>query len=853
MSSISVVVAVYNAQPWLARFAASLQAQTFKDFEVLMVDDASSDDSVGVIGAIASADPRFKLVALPENRGAGAARNIGIRQAVGDTLCFADPDDLLPARSLEARYAAYKTHKTIVRGCHDEIFADGTVIHHEKRPAGVPEVCQPLEESWRVGVGPFCSAHWTWLMPTGLLRRNGIGHGEGMRTAEDILLLARLFFHVKRLAWINDVVYYWVKRENSLSTTAYTAEHYADYFRCCDEFYTQAKKHGKIRLADRFFDDYLTVYPAHLLKQVGDGKSGEEDVREVIKHMARVAESHGAIPRCLEDIKRNPLRNVGLQRLMRILGGKNPSAIWRLAESQDFLARLSREAEYAAVRARGWSQEVLVDKFDRDQGLLRARYLFCGQPPQETVFWGDAAVKPAYAKNRKVHDGDGFTVSERILWLPLPPDDDIRLGLAVAGQKTSIDHLGRDIRAAFAPTPLSDAGFPPQARALRRLAASAAIQAKFKGAWMFIDKDTEADDNAEHLYRWVLRHHPEINAWFVLAEDSHDWARLAAEGFRLVPHGGLEHGALFLTCDKLISSQMDRYIFAPLEEQHYRDFPRPKFVCLPHGVTKDDVSQWFNSIPFDLFITATRPETASLIEDGTPYVMTAKEVRLGGFPRYDKWLEPGGQPDNVLFVMPTWRADLVGAWDGKGQRRERNPRFGQSLYATMWREFFVDPRIEGLLAAHGWRAVFFAHPGFEDYLDAFAFPAYVEARSKRHGSIVEVMRTSKAMVTDFSSVAFDMAYMRRPILYYQYEPKAAFTRSQRWVSGYIDYETMGFGPVCRTMDEVAAALEQAVLADGVMPEPYASRAEATFAFHDAQCCRRAYEFIVADGQPYAGR
>ena len=64
---------------------------------------------------------------------------------------------------------------------------------------------------------------------------------------------------------------------------------------------------------------------------------------------------------------------------------------------------------------------------------------------------------------------------------------------------------------------------------------------------------------------------------------------------------------------------------------------------------------------------------------------------------------------------------------------------------------------------------------------------------------------------------------------------------------------MGFGPVCRTMDEVAAALEQAVLADGVMPEPYASRAEATFAFHDAQCCRRAYEFIVADGQPYAGR
>ena len=849
MSSISVVVAVYNAQAWLARFAASMQAQTFKDFEVLLVDDASTDDSVGVIGAIASADARFKLVALPENRGAGAARNLGIRQAVGETLCFADPDDVLPPQSLEARYAAYKKHKAIVRGCHDEFLDDGTLLRHESRPAGVPELCLPQEESARIGLAPFLSAHWTWLFPTGLLRRNGVAYGENMRTAEDIVLLARLFFHVKRLAWINDVVYCWIKRKDSLSTTRYTAGHYADYFACCDEFYVQAQKHGKPRLADKFFDDYLTVYPAHLLGQIGEGKSGEDDAREVVRQMTQVAETHGVFARCLEDVKRAPLRNLGLQRLLRILGSKSPSAVQRLAESQHVVSRLSREAEYAEVRRKGWSEALVVDKFDRGQGLLRARYLFCGRPPQEAARWDDAPVAPAYVKNRQVDDGAGLAVFERLLWLPVPPDDARRLTLTVAGRRTALDHTGGEIRAAFAPVPQNDAAFPPQARALRRLAASPAIQAKFKGAWMFIDKDTEADDNAEHLYRHVRREHPEINAWFVLRQDSGDWPRLAAEGFRLVPHGGLEHGALFLLCDKLISSQMDRYIFAPLDEEHFRDFPKPRFICLPHGVTKDDVSQWFNSIPFDLLVTATRPETASLVADGTPYLLTAKEVRLGGFPRYDKWREPVA-PENILFVMPTWRADLVGAWDGKGQRRERNPGFGRSLFARMWREFFADPGLQGLLDAFGYRAVFFAHPGFEDYLPDFGFPDYVEARSKRHGSIIEVMQKSKVMVTDFSSVAFDMAYMRRPVVYYQYEPKAAFTRSQRWVSGYIDYETMGFGPVCRTMDAVTAALRDAFAADGVMAEPYAARAQATFAFHDADCCRRAYDFIVQDGEPF---
>ena len=62
---------------------------------------------------------------------------------------------------------------------------------------------------------------------------------------------------------------------------------------------------------------------------------------------------------------------------------------------------------------------------------------------------------------------------------------------------------------------------------LRARAKSDSVCARYRRAWTFLDRDTEAHDNAEHLYRWVLRHCPEINAWFVLRRESTDWDRLA--------------------------------------------------------------------------------------------------------------------------------------------------------------------------------------------------------------------------------------------------------------------------------------------------------------------------------------
>lgn len=839
--AVSVIVPVYNAQPYLQRFVSSLLAQTLKNFEVLCIDDASTDGTLTLLRDMAARDARIRILSMPENRGAGAARNAGIAAACGETVCFADPDDFLPPASLEVRYAAYKKHNAVVRACHAEITEDGSLVRQETPPEGMTEPFNPTEAAARSGINSFLCAHWTWLIPAAMLKRFPVFNEENTRTAEDIMFLARLFFHITRLVWIPDTVYHWIKRSGSLSHTVYTPQHYADYFRCCHVFYEQAEQRH-LALADSFCNDYAATYLTHLYRQFCEGKSSEEDVRLAVQSAAKLCSRHRVFERLRAKEGKIPLHYLGLYLLWQTLNDGAPSAALRLGSGCAALGQRQRELFFVRICQQGWDKNIKFDKLDKEQGLLRARWLFCDHAPEERFALEGKPIAPAFAKNRFVSRINNSTIYERILWLPIAADSAGTFTLTVGEIDGGLNHTGADIYAAFAPTAPDARTVPANMRVLRDAARTKATRELFKDAWIFIDKDTEADDNAEHLYRYVMQNHPEVNAWFVLNENSHDWPRLEAEGFKLAAHGSHMHTLLYLNAKNLVSSQMDTYIFNCVDEAFFSDFSKPKFICLPHGVTKDDVSDWFNSIPFDLFIAATPMEAASITNDGTPYVMGEKEVRLGGLPRYDKWLEPVEQ-ENLIFVMPTWRADLVGTWDGKGQKRAINPNFYTSSYVKTWQNFFEAPGLQSLLRQFDFRVIFFAHPCVEPYLHGLPFPSFVEKRSKQQGSIIPIMQRSKVMITDFSSVAFDMAYMQRPVLYYQQESKDEFTMHQRWKSGYINYESMGFGPVCKTQNDLIDALANVLAHDCTVGNIYLERINRTFPYRDNQSCRRAFSFI----------
>ena len=97
---ISVVVPVYNVEPYLAECLESLASQTVRDLEVIMVDDGSKDRSGEIAQSFADRDERFRLITQP-NGGLGRARNTGIEAAEGEFLAFVDSDDFLAPNAYE--------------------------------------------------------------------------------------------------------------------------------------------------------------------------------------------------------------------------------------------------------------------------------------------------------------------------------------------------------------------------------------------------------------------------------------------------------------------------------------------------------------------------------------------------------------------------------------------------------------------------------------------------------------------------------------------------------------------------------------------------------------------------------
>ena len=107
MPKVSVLVAVYNAEPFLPACLNSLTGQTYSDIQVICIDDASTDGSLQILNDYAKRDRRIEVIHLEANGGQAHARNCGLQRATGDIVCMLDADDWLSSDALERLVAAF--------------------------------------------------------------------------------------------------------------------------------------------------------------------------------------------------------------------------------------------------------------------------------------------------------------------------------------------------------------------------------------------------------------------------------------------------------------------------------------------------------------------------------------------------------------------------------------------------------------------------------------------------------------------------------------------------------------------------------------------------------------------------
>lgn len=369
----------------------------------------------------------------------------------------------------------------------------------------------------------------------------------------------------------------------------------------------------------------------------------------------------------------------------------------------------------------------------------------------------------------------------------------------------------------------------PQAMMLRR---------KRPDLWLICEDEKEARDNGYWLYRYMRLQHPEQDCVYAIDEQSVDYNKVKDLG-EVIPYGGYKHWVYYLAARKNISSQKggkpNAAICYVLE---VFGLMKNKRAFLQHGITINDVP-WLHycNTKMSLFVCGAKKEY-ECIRDTFGYPENA--VKYLGFTRFDGLHNFEVKKDQIL-VMPTWR-EWIATPTSKSKELDDMTSFTSTEYFQQWNAFLNSEKISALLEKYQMQMVFYPHRNMQKYLGEFstASDRIVIADWKKY-DVQGLLKNSAFLITDYSSIFMDFAYMRKPMLYYQFDQEK-FRRGQ-YNEGYFSYRKDGFGPFCETLDEVAENLET-YMARGLQSDPvYLQREEDFFPLWDTDNCRRNYEAI----------
>ena len=257
---------------------------------------------------------------------------------------------------------------------------------------------------------------------------------------------------------------------------------------------------------------------------------------------------------------------------------------------------------------------------------------------------------------------------------------------------------------------------------------------------------------------------------------------------------------------------------------------------------KDDISNYLNGKSFDLMVTSTIGEHESIVGDDTRYVLTSKEVKLTGLPRFDRLRKLGNicpeSNQTLILVAPTWRNWLTKPPRPGTYRRELVDDFAETEYGQNWFGLLRSDVIAELCAEQGLRVGFLPHPNLQASLDDAALPDHVTALTYADNDVQELFARSAVTVTDYSSIVFNSAYIDRPVVYFQFDRERVERGAHVGRKGYFDYERDGFGAVTYDLAHAERAICDAAAQGRRTPAPYDARIAEAFPDRDGKCCKR---------------
>ncbi len=363
---------------------------------------------------------------------------------------------------------------------------------------------------------------------------------------------------------------------------------------------------------------------------------------------------------------------------------------------------------------------------------------------------------------------------------------------------------------------------------------------KRKNMWLVCERSDEARDNGYWFYKYMKENHPEIDCVYAIKKNSCDYEKVKQIEGEIIEFGSFRHWIYYLTAEINISSQKEGKPNAAV--CHFLEIygiRKNKRVYLKHGIVCNDLKwHYYDVMKTWLYVCSAKQEYEFCKEKfGYP----EDSIVLTGLCRFDN-LNNDITDEKTIFVMPTrreWLARPIKEYE----KYDNIYDFRETEYFKAWSEILTNSKLNDYIEKKKLNVIFFLHPGIQKYSKYFEkLETKVQIKCNSNVDLQYMMKKAAVMITDYSSVSFDFAYMKKPVLYFQFDYEKF--REGQYQEGYFSYSENGFGDVCKKSEELCDKLCQIVDNDMKMPEEYINRVEEFFYFNDADNCERVYKEII---------
>lgn len=870
---ISVIIPIYNVELYLSEAIESVINQTigFKEnIELILINDGSSDDSYKICEEYLKKYPENIKYICQENQGVSAARNNGLKYAEGEFINFLDGDDKWSLNAFEEVMKMFEENSDVnIISTRIKFFEAMTDYHPLDYKFNKNKIINIHKEP----------NHIQLHSATNFFRYETIKkykYDTKIKYTEDAKLVSEVIFDNENVGILKSAEYLYRKRNannSAVNTKIYSNEWYIETPLRCYKYIVELskKKFGKVIP----YAQYLIMYDYQFRVKEEIPSCISEDVKE--KYLSITTE----ILKEIDDKVILNQRNLFIEykvEIMKLKYGRdvrkdfiysngilkfNNNNIFDLTEKL-YLNIETINYNKEEIEIRGFVN-LLLDLNDYSINCVVNNKRKYNLSLVETKIYTRKVFNKEFLSNKgfclKIPKENIKTISFELIYRKKHVVKiDMRLKLNTKlDTKKKIYYINDDKIYYYYDKKIKTKKNTLKNRIYFRLRylKQLVIEKKYKEIltlslayiarkiikkkiWLISDRPTSANDNGYAFYKYCCENkNKEIISYFVISKDSYDFEKVKSTG-KYVIYNSLKYKILFLIADKVISSQADYWVYNPFDrnQDQYRHFYEFDLIFLQHGITKDDLSAWLNFYQknFRLFITSAKEEHKSILEGD--YGFDEKIVKLTGLPRYDLLQN---KREKLVLIMPTWRKKLTKGYEANSGKHLYNDKFKESEYYKFYNKIINDKRIIEVMKENKYKGIFVVHPSHfpqaEDFMGNEVFKV-----EKETANYSELFAKGDLLVTDYSSVAFDFSYLKKPIIYTHFD-KEEFFSNHIYTKGYFSYEENGFGKVTYDYENTVKEIIKNIKDDCKMDSKYQKRVDSFFEYNDKNNCKRVYDEI----------